>query len=55
MSKEAIIALGAAGVVCASAITAYMMHKHPHQDYLGLGFWSISSISIMTILAIPDF
>jgi hypothetical protein len=53
-SKEVMLAIGTAGVVCATAITAYMFRKTRDDFYFSLGFSSVAAIAGMTVVYLPD-
>ena len=54
MSKEVMLAIGTAGIVCATAITAYMLRKAREDFYFQLGFSAVAAIAGITIVYMPD-
>jgi hypothetical protein len=53
-SKELLLAIGTAGIVSATAITAYMFRKTRDDFYFSLGFSSVAAIAGMTIVYMPE-
>ena len=54
MTKETMLAIGTAGIVCATAITAYMFRKTREDVYFQLGFSAVAAIAGITIVYMPD-